>query len=221
MQSSLARSLAVITVVMLAGCMFLPSRVAASTYTYTNGALDPTSGTCGTPGNCFFIIAFDPGITLNAGDVVNLDVTFTSPFSVPGATGQSAIYGAVLDTNYFNCAEGLTSCGPLLSDSSNSTETLVGYSGPPITTGNNFAEPGFYVAYSYVLGPNGGFSVTGFDATFTIQNSDPSPIEAVAVESQVINTPEPGSIALTLVGLGFLFAARKGKGLLAGVGELA
>ncbi|HUL33390.1 MAG TPA: PEP-CTERM sorting domain-containing protein [Candidatus Eisenbacteria bacterium] len=186
---------------------------------FTNTALDPTSGTCGTPGNCLFIIAFDTGITLNSGDVVNLDVTFTSPFSVPGATGQSAIYGAVLDTNYFNCAEGLPSCAPLLSDSSVSTETLPGYSGPSITTGNNFAEPGFYVAYSYVLGPNGGFSVTGFDATFAIQNSDPSPIEAVAVESQDIDAPEPGTIALTFAGLGFLFVMR--KRFLASAGQLA
>jgi len=202
------RVLGIAAALLLAPSLFWPAPAAGNTYSYSNNALDPTSGTCA-GGDCFFIIAFDPGITLNAGDVVNLSVTFTSPFFVAGGTSQSAIYGAVLDTNYFNCAEKLPSCQPLLSASATSTETLTGYSGPPITTGNNFAEPGFYLAYAFVNGPNPGFSVTGFSATFTINNSDPSPIEAVAVESQVINAPEPGTMGLTLFGLALLFAARK------------
>jgi hypothetical protein len=190
---------------------FTPARAGANTYTYS-ATEDPTTASC-VSGDCFIVTQFfgpSGGPTLNAGDTVTLDVTFTSPFTVAGATEQSAIFGAVLDTNYFNCAQGLPSCGPLTSDSATSTETLPGYMGPAINNGpNTFSAPGFYTAYSFVDGPNSGFSATGFDATFNINNSDPSSIYAIAVESQVTNAPEPGTLGLVLLGVALMFAMRR------------
>jgi hypothetical protein len=101
---------------------------------------------------------------------------------------------------------------PETSDLATSTETILGENagGPTIVTGNNFSNPGFYVAFAYASGPDPGFTVTGFDATLNIVNSDPSPIAAIAIESELVSTtPEPGTMVLTFSGLGLLFALRK------------
>ena len=212
---ALLRQTVTLALLAMAGCALHAS---ASTYTYTQTVDPTTAAVCGSPGNCFIILsAYSPfsntvGPTLEAGDVVNINVTFSSPWTVAAATGQSAVFGAVLDANYYTClGVGTGTCQPETSDLATSTETIVGENagGPTVTTGNNYAEPGFYVAYANVIGPNPGFTLTGFDATLTIVNSDPSPIAAVAVEIQAINAPEPGPMLLTLSGLGLLFSLRK------------
>ena len=210
LRSLLSRALG-LSAVLVATLALTPTRAGATSYVYS-ATEDPTTATC-VSGNCFIVTEFwgpSGGPTLNAGDTVTLDVTFTSPFIVGGANEQSAIFGAVLDTNYFNCAQSLPSCGPLTSDSATSTETLAGYIGPAINNGpNTFPAPGFYTAYSFVDGPNSGFSVTGFDATFNINNSDPSSIYAIAVESQLTNVPEPGTLGMLLLGIALMFGMRK------------
>jgi hypothetical protein len=212
--SALLRQTVTLALLAVGGCAIPAS---ASTYTYTQ-TVDPTTASCGSPGNCFIILTvYSPftntvGPTLKAGDVVDINVTFSSPWTVAAATGQSAIFGAVLDENYYTClGVGTGTCLPETSDLATSTETIVGENagGPIVTTGNNYAQSGFYVAYANVIGPNPGFTLTGFDATLTLVNSDPSPLAVVAVEIQALNAPEPGPIVLTLMGLGLLFSLRK------------
>jgi hypothetical protein len=220
MLTSKIRALGAGAGLILAAVAWAPTKAGATTYTYTDTINPTTAFTCA-GGGCFAILqTYAPifgstGPTLHAGDIVDINVTFSTPFSVGAATGASAIYGAVLDANYYYCAgvPGGTCVTPETSDLATSTETIVGENtgGPTIVTGNNFSNPGFYVAFAYASGPDPGFSVTGFDATLDISNSDPSPIAAVAVESELVPaaTPEPGTIGLTFSGLGLLFALRK------------
>jgi len=219
MLSSRIRALGAGAGLILAAVALAPTKAAAATYTYTE-TINPTTAFACASGDCYAILAaFAPfgstaGPTLNAGDVVDINVTFSTPFSVGGATGASAIFGAVLDADYYDCAGvDLAACVPETSDLATSTETILGENagGPAIVTGDNFSNPGFYVAFAYANGPDSGFTVTGFDATLDIANSDPSPIAAVAIESELVSTtvPEPGTIVLTFSGLGLLFALRK------------
>jgi len=206
------KSLFWVVAFLVAAFLLTPPLASATTYTYTDLTADPTTQICTSPGNCFVVIqAFaplfgGPGPILVKGDVVNLNVTFTTPFTVDGATGQSAIFGALIDTNYFNCNGAPVCSTPETLDSATSTETVIGENsgGPALTTGVNFTNPGFYSAVAFVNGPNGGFTVTGFDATFTIVNGDPFPLEAVAVESAAVDAPTvPEPATFSMLGLGF------------------
>jgi hypothetical protein len=216
MLTSRIRALGAGAGLILAAVALAPTKAGATTYTYTE-TINSTTATCGS--GCFLLAVYSPftgttGPTLKAGDIVDLNVTFSTPFTVGAATGASAIFGAVLDTNYYNCAGvNLPACLPETSDLATSTETILGENagGPTIVTGDNFSNPGFYVAFAYANGPDPGFTVTGFDATLNIVNSDPFPVTAVAIESELVSspTPEPGTIVLTFSGLGLLFALRK------------
>ncbi len=208
MRTSGIRALILGAVLLLATVALLPSPASATIYNF-NEVYNVTGQTC-SAGDCFFAWVPPSTLFLHAGDVVNLDVTFSTPtYTVGGATGSNALYAALLDTNYFNSAVGTPS-----TDSATSTETLPGYTGPAgiNTSARTFPESDFYLAYASLAGPNSGFSVTGFNAVFDINNTDPNQIEFFAVETQLINTPtvpEPSTVGLTILALGFLFAMRK------------
>ena len=70
-----------------------------------------------------------PVLTLNAGDVVNVDITFSNPttVTVPGSNFQSSLFAVLLNGNYANCQSTPSTCQP---DTSTSTVTLTDYSGP-------------------------------------------------------------------------------------------
>jgi hypothetical protein len=182
-----------------------PGRASATTYTITETDVNPTPEGCNAAaGTCF--ISFAPtGLTrLNAGDVVDFDVVFSSPFVVPAATKYNGVFAAILDDAYFNLP-GSTS----VTDSATSTESVTnldigGYDGPyNFSSGTDTFTDG-YIAYAYVPGPNAGFSITGFDAAMDINNTDPNGIYSIAIEYQAVGAPtvpEPSSSSLFGLGL--------------------
>jgi hypothetical protein len=230
MRTSMRKVLVVGAVFVLAAVLLMPGRAGATGATYNfTGVADLSSLTCGTTvtgavtqTNCFYAwdLAFSappigPSLTLNAGDVVNVNITFDNPttVTVPGSNTQSSLFAVLLDGNYGNCQSTPATC---LANTSTSTVTLTGYSGPSglVTGPATYTTNDFYVAPAILNGLNTGFSATGFAATFDIDSSDPYAIPFIAIETQTIDTanitaPEPGTIGLMLAGMGFLFLMRK------------
>jgi hypothetical protein len=221
MSGLLTRGLAVVALLFLGVFLAGPAPVAAETYTYTEVA-NFSSQTCGTvvtgavtQTNCFVAFLAPAGLVLNAGDVVNLDITFGTPATVsaPGSNTQSSLFAVLLDNQYGNCHSATpTNC---FSDSTTWNTTLPGYSGPSgLSTTGTFSLNNYFVSYAALNGPNSGFSATGIDATFDINTSDPNAIQFFAVETQTINTaptatPEPSAVVLSGAGLGLFLVFRR------------
>jgi PEP-CTERM motif len=230
MRTLMSKVLVMGAAIVLAAMVFMPSRAGATGATYNfTGVADLSSLSCGTvvtggvtQTNCFY--AWDlnfsppplgPVLTLNAGDVVNVDITFSNPttVTVPGSNFQSSLFAVLLDGNYANCQSTPSTCQP---NTSTSTVTLTDYSGPSglVTGPATYTNNDFYLAPAILNGVNSGFTATGFAATFDIDSSDPYTIPFIAIDTQTLDTanttaPEPGTIGLMLVGMGFLFVMRK------------
>ncbi len=190
-------------VALLAGVGLVPALACASTYTF-NVNYDVSTETC---------IALDsictesfantayPGLVLNSGDVVNVDVTFSAPFAVPGATGFSGLLAYVEDAN------ATTAAGtPVFS--TNLPAVVSGYSGPAglgLGAGQTGVNEGYYSAF-VITGANSPFSLTGVDFTLDIDKGDPQPITDLMVYSASVAAPVPlpPSVWMMLSGIGGL-----------------
>jgi hypothetical protein len=193
------------------------ARVSAqTTYTITETNVNPTPQACNAAAGTCWITFAPTGLTkLKAGDVVDFDVTFRSPFVVGGATQYNGVFAAILDSAYFGVAGSTT-----VSDSATSTEAVTNlhigsYNGPFTFSSTTSTFTDGYIAYAYVPGPNAGFSITGFDASITIDNSDPNLIDGLGIEYQrvgAVGVPEPASLslfALALAGIARMRIARR------------
>jgi hypothetical protein len=152
--------------------------VRAATYT-DNITADPAQFSCGyfaTVEICGSSQVFAGGPrTLNAGDQLTENVTYTSRVTVPGSTSSNVFYVGLPNV--------LTVGGPALPgpDTATVQAVAVNYAGAPgpytgpYTAGNLNA---YYASTGFCCGgpglPNSGFSATGVNAQFTILTSDPN-----------------------------------------------
>ena len=152
----------------------------AATYT-DNISANPASFTCGyfvSTEICGSYAPFSDGPrTLNAGDQVTENVTYSSAVAIPGSNTSNLLYVGLPD---------VLAVGGLALPGANSAQigniNLLGYSGPPVLTGalstytTSFLNlylgfGGLCCAYG---APNAGYAVTGIGMTFDILTSDPN-----------------------------------------------
>jgi hypothetical protein len=137
----------------------------------------------------------------NAGDVVTVNVGFSSTLHVPTSRTVSLVY---VDLFAYVPADGSSYLPQKIADV---FSTAINYNGP--------ADPYFAfedtdysasVGHDFDAGNVGAFSIDGIDSTFFIQEGNPDEIVLAAYGFQ-IGVPEPATWAMMLFGFGGLGAA--------------
>lgn len=191
------------------GVLAGPGGACAATYNY-NATIDPSTlvQSSGPFLSGYFILKqvsmpISP-VTLQAGDVVNIDITITGGIVVPRAYFVTTAWDALI-----NALSPTTNelPGP---DYAIYSSTLTGYVGPP---GYKFFEnPQSYLNNynDYVITNNGpyfggvvdnGFSVSGIHSQYLIVTGDPNPMTELNFGWAIGTVPEPAAWATMLLGL--------------------
>jgi hypothetical protein len=160
---------------------------------------DPTSFVCNTFGNSEVCGSAQiiQGVTLNAGDTIDMTVNYTSPVHVPGSPTQNLLFITLFDPLVTEPA----SPGP---DAATVDSSVTGYVGPanPVAHFSGSFLHQYIGIYGFGGGPHGGFSATGMTSDFTITASDPLEIVGVSYGYQLIRgVPEPATLGLFAAGL--------------------
>ena len=190
----------------------------ASATTYTDSfAISPGSLACSSFGDtdiCNFSVPVNSLVVLNAGDVLDLTVTYSSPLFVPGSKTSNLAYIGVVDNLY---PGGPAGSGPIVASYASTVQGYVGPANPILGPFSDASVHSYFGVTGFccgVGGPNAGFSLTQLQSTITILAGDPTPLASVDFGYQV-NVPEPASWALMLVGfvgLGGALRARRRVG---------
>ena len=186
-----------VSVAALAAVASTPSAAAVYTYNFT---FNPAATTCVTANDLYYCAEFYAVTppTDNPGDQYRINVTLTSPLTIPGSSTESEFYAGFYDST---ATYGYPDSNALQS----STSTVLGYVGPPgLITSATYSDAG-YVGFAGFFGPNPGFSLTGLDSTVTVDTQDPYPLVQGVVSSFVV-VPEPTTWAITLLGVGLVGA---------------
>ena len=187
--------------------MVSPTGASATTYVF-NETVSPSDLVClpiTAKTQCAESLPVATPIAAAVGAVYDIDVTFSSPLTVPGSNSQNLVFSDVFDSAT------PTGGGPGADDAT-STLNMIGYSGPiaPILVGatlDNFAE---YLAIGGFVGGNGPFSLTGFNSSIRIDNTDTNLL--TGINFGFVSVPEPATWAMLLLGffgLGVVLRTRR------------
>lgn len=145
----------------------------------------------------------------NSGDIVNIDINYSSRLYVPIGSGPS-IPGERPHDVAFALLYVYDGSQLFAADIPSSSSSVVsGYVGPPgLTLADNNPDAGAFVGFGGPFGNPAAFSITGMDSTITLDGSNPYPVYEVIYGYQ-ISVPEPGSWAIILIGFGGVGAATR------------
>jgi hypothetical protein len=189
---------------------------ASATGYFESISADPSSFTCSisnglqTCGGYTFFQANQPAgaighynggsgiLSVNPGDVITVDVSYTSTLDVPDSKTISLVYVDLFALN----AAGKFAYLP--NKTANVSSVLVNYSGPSnpyfsYQSANYSASAGHY----FGAGNPGGFSIDGIDSTFGLVQATSDYIILAAYGYQAA-VPEPATWAMMLFGFGSL-----------------
>jgi hypothetical protein len=165
----------------------LPTSAGATTYneSFSFRAANLQCGYVGTVELCTEVQPFAVARSAVTNDIYNIAVGMDQRLTIPGSNTSDIFLVNLLDSH---AAFGPGGPG---GDIAQSHINLQGYLGPanPISGGGTVAwDQGYFALAGFCCGygaPNGGFSLTGADATIKLKSADPYPLTSMAVTMSV------------------------------------